>query len=910
MKKFLLFLAVLLGGISTALAQEVLNPVGFFAKSNGYANTTPSTQTFIGSTWSAYGFNNNNNNENTQTTWDHIRCGSKSTAYTAYISNASAISSVVSKFVVKISATTTNLKSATLYVADNEDFTDAYSVAWETPSTKGDWTFEIPAENQGANKFYKFAFECAKATNGFVRLDQITAYTVGAVRDVNIDYTLTGAVANVTLSCPTEDATIFYGFEADNVTTPYTAPFQVSERKTVYAKATKDSDESNISSKFIDLPYTSFAAVYEDAGSAEEITVIGNFEVLANASRYLILTDGTTNIVFDDSTKPEYTVGTKYSQVSGKVSMYHGVLEIQEYTLTEGGVGATYNAVEVDDLDNVSFDNLLSQVVIKGATISGKSGSNATLTQNGKTIPLFNNFALDNFENGENYDVTGFVWRYDNILQIVPMAIENGAVLETVKAPVISPAKRELNAGDKVSITCATVDAKIYYTLDESEPTEASTLYTGPFDFESDCTVKARAYFDGMLPSEIVSRSYHLFDPYCNVINADDHEGDANSYKAHTCSVDGVDYAMLGIHSSKGMQMNNNSTRTCYIIQTGENVVDGKALVIKSIEFDFNDNSKDIPFTIRGANTPFCDGTVEGETDNIKTNGIVIGSISNANKIVEFAKDYKYFALYPAKNGAVYTNFITINYRDAVVTPAPDITDITSNDFVYDATGILFPELPVNDDWTLLYQVNDGDVLEYDPNDTMHYEAMAPASCHVIKIWYAHYNGTDTTEPTEFRIVTAATHTLAWAPEKTTVDFGTIGEGVTIYITLNGENPTKPDTTPAKVARATSLNGEYVIDSAEDLTKTHALTSATPKLVISHNIEGVEIPTTLKHQAVHTSGATGEVVTVNEVTTGIENVAVEADEAVYYNLQGVRVANPESGVYVRVQGGKATKVVL
>jgi len=51
-------------------------------------------------------------------------------------------------------------------------------------------------------------------------------------------------------------------------------------------------------------------------------------------------------------------------------------------------------------------------------------------------------------------------------------------------------------------------------------------------------------------------------------------------------------------------------------------------------------------------------------------------------------------------------------------------------------------------------------------------------------------------------------------------------------------------------------------------------------------------------------------VTVGE--SGVE--AIEADaakgEAVYFNLQGQRVANPENGLYIRLQDGKATKVAL
>lgn len=48
-----------------------------------------------------------------------------------------------------------------------------------------------------------------------------------------------------------------------------------------------------------------------------------------------------------------------------------------------------------------------------------------------------------------------------------------------------------------------------------------------------------------------------------------------------------------------------------------------------------------------------------------------------------------------------------------------------------------------------------------------------------------------------------------------------------------------------------------------------------------------------------------------EKSTGVEGVEVEEDAApVYYNLQGVRVNNPERGIYIQVKGNKATKVVL
>ena len=53
---------------------------------------------------------------------------------------------------------------------------------------------------------------------------------------------------------------------------------------------------------------------------------------------------------------------------------------------------------------------------------------------------------------------------------------------------------------------------------------------------------------------------------------------------------------------------------------------------------------------------------------------------------------------------------------------------------------------------------------------------------------------------------------------------------------------------------------------------------------------------------------------INGNATGVEDIAVdgvEDGEAVYYNMQGVRVANPAAGsLYIRVQGSKAAKVLV
>lgn len=48
----------------------------------------------------------------------------------------------------------------------------------------------------------------------------------------------------------------------------------------------------------------------------------------------------------------------------------------------------------------------------------------------------------------------------------------------------------------------------------------------------------------------------------------------------------------------------------------------------------------------------------------------------------------------------------------------------------------------------------------------------------------------------------------------------------------------------------------------------------------------------------------------NGTTVSVEGIEVAEGEAQYFNLQGVKVLNPENGLYIKVVDGKATKVVI
>jgi hypothetical protein len=78
-----------------------------------------------------------------------------------------------------------------------------------------------------------------------------------------------------------------------------------------------------------------------------------------------------------------------------------------------------------------------------------------------------------------------------------------------VSAPAFDPpAYTRFNGSVAITITSATPEAGIYYTLDGSDPTSASTPYTDPIVLTKSTTIKARAYKTGMTPSVMTSANY------------------------------------------------------------------------------------------------------------------------------------------------------------------------------------------------------------------------------------------------------------------------------------------------------------------------------------------------------------------------------------------------------------------
>ena len=114
--------------------------------------------------------------------------------------------------------------------------------------------------------------------------------------------------------------------------------------------------------------------------------------------------------------------------------------------------------------------------------IVAENGSTTTIEPNGSTVVVSG--SNDSGSNGSNGSGTG----------------GTSGTSDAVAAPVIS-GTTPFAESTSATISCATAGASIYYTVDGSTPTSASTAYSGAIALTDTTTVKAVAIKDGVSSS-------------------------------------------------------------------------------------------------------------------------------------------------------------------------------------------------------------------------------------------------------------------------------------------------------------------------------------------------------------------------------------------------------------------------
>lgn len=86
------------------------------------------------------------------------------------------------------------------------------------------------------------------------------------------------------------------------------------------------------------------------------------------------------------------------------------------------------------------------------------------------------------------------------------------AELTRCQAPEFSEKGGLKHGNVNLQLSCATAGATIRYTTDGSEPTQQSNIYNSSININSNTSVRAKAFANNMLPSEIATHSYIYAD--------------------------------------------------------------------------------------------------------------------------------------------------------------------------------------------------------------------------------------------------------------------------------------------------------------------------------------------------------------------------------------------------------------
>ena len=307
-------------------------------------------------------------------------------------------------------------------------------------------------------------------------------------------------MVEVSITCATEGAVIHYTTDGSTptATSPvYTQPLQIVDDVTVKAIAMKDGYENSA------VASASYSIVTPLIVTFSKVT--NPIDINTTDSYLLVCESAGTAATGTVSSSALQAVGVDYNPDEHTVSTLVNISDMPYQIGLEATEGGYYIAIGEGYLNNGSGTGLsigasptsvwALNTYEGGIILQNTSNNNRFL---GGTTPegtAYKAYAVNNL-GSENYP---FVVLYKEG-ETTPM--------QNVEAPTITPNGGTYTAAQEVTLACATEGAIIYYTLDGSDPTTNSTVYTAPFTVSSTTTVKAMAAAEGMSNSIVVSATF------------------------------------------------------------------------------------------------------------------------------------------------------------------------------------------------------------------------------------------------------------------------------------------------------------------------------------------------------------------------------------------------------------------
>ena len=166
------------------------------------------------------------------------------------------------------------------------------------------------------------------------------------------------------------------------------------------------------------------------------------------------------------------------------------------------------NETLFDGIDTTEGIELLTEGTITGVELGDYFAADDIIAKAGDVVAMHIHNAKRNAYMLLPLSIADMaVANQDNIAQLIPNALSTLIATKrdvtAVGKPVIATVQE--NGSTTVSLS-ASNSKNIYYTLDGSDPTAESTLYTEPFSLTQPTTVKAFAIGDGYTDSDIASK--------------------------------------------------------------------------------------------------------------------------------------------------------------------------------------------------------------------------------------------------------------------------------------------------------------------------------------------------------------------------------------------------------------------
>ena len=208
-----------------------------------------------------------------------------------------------------------------------------------------------------------------------------------------------------------------------------------------------------------------------------------------------------------------------------------------------------------------------------------------------------------------------------------------------VDAPVISYEQ------EMVTITCAEPTATIYYTLDGTDPTKASTRYNGPFALRHNAVVKAIAMAQDMADSDIATltvNSYKVATPTIEFTNLKLYMNCQTEGASIFYTLDGSDPTMNGQRYTEPVSISNNCTAKAVGKRDGYNnseiavfVVDVSSVKTSTPQIKREGDGLRITCLTEGATLHYTvDGTTPTASSPVVNNGFLQPQLNGVVKVI------------------------------------------------------------------------------------------------------------------------------------------------------------------------------------------------------------------------------------------------------------------------------------